>query len=45
MPTEDTETIIAWKSKGFWSIKPPGNILAPRLEWIDNSIDIGFKAK
>ena len=49
MTTGDTETIIAWKSKGLSgrSIKPratSSNSLAPKLKWIHNSkIAVEFK--
>ena len=49
MPTSDTETITAWKSKGLSeeSIKPtttPDNSLASKLKWIHNSkIRVEFK--
>ena len=38
----DTETIVAWKSKGLPDeiVNPPaasGNSLAPKLKWINNS--------
>ena len=41
MPTGDTETIVAWKSKALLeeTIKPPttpGNSIAPKLKWIHN---------
>ena len=43
MLTGDTETIITWKKKGLFdesikvSIITPGNGVAPKLKWIDNS--------
>ena len=49
MTTGDTETIIAWKSKGLSgkSIKPrntSSNSLTPKLKWIRNSkIAVEFK--
>ena len=49
MPTDDLETIIAWKTKELSdeSMKPstePGNNLSPKLEWICNSkIAVEFK--
>ena len=41
MPTGDTETIVAWKSKSLLeeTINPPttpGNSIAPKLKWIHN---------
>ena len=49
MPNGDTETVLAWKSKGLSDkcIKPrttSNNILAPKLKWIQNSkISVDFK--
>ena len=48
MPTGDTETIVAWKSKALLeeTIKPPatpGNSIAPKPKWIHNLIAVECK--
>ena len=51
MMTDNTQTIILWKSKGFLeerikSPTMPGYSLAPKLTWIDNSkLAVEFKRR